>query len=124
MLFLTTKAVAYTVTKASHLRQVPHTTLNAWTLPKPISKKTFDSFTSSSFSASWYDDHNPTARKVVYNDLDQEEKYHFVLSFQSDDWIDQPSTLPHCKSEDKGRRPLKALAGTVYKRLQNLKYYR
>jgi hypothetical protein len=41
----------------------PHTStsLNAWTLPKPASKNPFGTFT-------WYDDHNPTARKVVYHD--------------------------------------------------------
>jgi hypothetical protein len=119
MLFLATEVAAYDVT--SHLRKVPLTKLNAWTLPKPTNKNLFETFKPSSFSASWYDDHNPTARKVTYNDFDQEELYHFSVSFNADDWIDPPHVAAPHASEDKTRRPLKVLASKVYKRLKNLK---
>lgn len=120
LLFLSMEVAAYDV--VSHLRNVvPITKLNAWTLPKATNKKPFDTFTPSSFSASWYDDHNPTARKVIYNDFDQDELYHFVVSFKSDDWIDPPHEEPPRTSDNKTRIPLKVLASNVYKRFKNLK---
>ena len=120
MLFLATDAAAYGTPVVSHSRKIPLTKLNAWTLPKPTNKHPFDIFKPSSFSASWYDDHNPTARKVIYNDFDQDELYHFVVSFKSDDWIDPPHEVVPQTSKDKTRRPLKVFASSVYKRFRNL----
>ena len=120
IVFLAMEAAAYKV--SSHSSTLPLTQLNAWTLPKPTNKNLFGTFKPSSFSASWYDDHNPTARKVIYNDLDQEELYHFAVSFTSDDWIDQTYDAAYQTSEVKARRPLQLLANKVYTRLKNLRH--
>ena len=117
---LAIEATSYQV--SSQMRKGPLTKLNAWTMPKPMHKNPFDTFKPSSFSATWYDDHNPTARKVVYNDYDQDELYNFVVSFKSDDWISPPyePEVPHIK-DGKAQRPLKLLAGKLYRRWKNSK---
>ena len=120
ILFLAIEANAYNV--ALNMRKVPLNVLNAWTLPKPTNKNPFDTFKPSSFSASWYDDHNPTARKVIYNDFDEDEIYHFVVSFKSDDWINPPIESAPRTSEIKTRRPLSHFASKVYKRFRTFKY--
>jgi formylmethanofuran dehydrogenase subunit E len=124
------------------------TSLNAWTLPKPDSKNMFSKFTSSSFSTTWYDDHNPTARKIVYNEYvspenifdlneissnrpyhclsspsficsDQEEPFRFVTSFSTDDWIITSASKTPVK-EVKMRRPLRVFASNVYKLIRHV----
>jgi hypothetical protein len=55
-------------------RKTPYkarTTLNAWALPNPLSTVVNSASGYSRpvrFKAAWYDDHHPTARKVVYHD--------------------------------------------------------
>jgi hypothetical protein len=47
------------------------TTLNAWASPNPMSTSVNVGSSPSRpirFKATWYDDHHPTARKVVYHD--------------------------------------------------------
>ena len=52
--------------KRSATASITSTSLNAWTLPNNNNLTSRNPF--GKFSATWYDDHNPTARKVVYND--------------------------------------------------------
>ena len=113
VLILAIKTGAYSVSLKT--KKIPLTTLNAWTLPKPTNKNPFETFKPSSFSASWYDDHNPTARKVIYNDFDHDEIFHFAVSFQSDDWISPPYESAPRINETTTRRPLRLFAGKVYK---------
>jgi hypothetical protein len=96
--------------------------LDAWTLPKSTNKNPFDKFSSSSFSASWYDDHNPTSRKVVYNDSDQDEVYRFFTSFSADNNDMSANKEPRTTDNviNPSRRALRHIAGKVYKRLRQI----